>query len=318
MLGWKKQVKSDAFVLGKFPGHPEFLRAADDVGAALDAWIDAGWQRACATHGAAWEPAFASGAIYGFVWNPGVKSDQVACGVIAPSSDSIGRPYPLVVARPVAAGLLSAGWPFVPTAAGNLLDGAYSIIVDARSSALALGDLESRLRDLGAPAADEYQAAEAEHTAWCHDVTIDDGWRAVFDESGGREAIGASLDGLADALSPWVKRERPTTSVYLRLPLGVGGSAVATLWLDVVRRIGRWKQTIPSVFWAVESGTMLLTIAPPGPTMIRELWHPDASDEHVFDLAAVSVDETSTTPVSRFLADHPGAAMSDLLSIVGA
>jgi type VI secretion system ImpM family protein len=319
VFGLRKQpLTTGAFALGKFPGHPEFLRTEDELGATLDAWLDAGWQGAHAVHGAEWAPAFAGGAVYGFLWRPAGKTEKVACGVIAPSADSLGRAYPLVVGCPLPTPLITACWPFSPTAAGRLLDEAYGLMVDAGSTAFTRDDMAHRLQELRSPTVEEYQAAEVEHSAWCDEVTVSEGWQPVFAHGGGLRGAGAVLEGLEEAIRPLARRERPVSSVLLRLPLGEGGSTATTLWLDIVQRIAQWKQTVPSVFWAAEGGTLLLAIAPPGPSLIGQLWRADPHDEHVFDLSNSDGENSSlASEVSRLVVERPDAPMSALLGLLG-
>jgi type VI secretion system protein ImpM len=318
MFGTRKQPASSAFALGKFPGHPEFLRTADELGAMLDAWLDVGWQGAHAVHGAEWAPAFAAGAVYGFLWSPVAKTEHVACGVIAPSTDSLGRAYPLVVGCPIPTPLVAARWPFSPTAAGRLLDEAYGLMTDAGSNAITRDDIAARLHELRSPTPEEYQTAEMEHSAWCDEVTVSQGWQPVFARTGGLQGARAVLEGVEEAIRPLARRERPASSVLLRLPLGEGGSTVTTLWLDIVQRIGQWRQTVPTVFWAAEGGTILLAVAPPGPRVIGELWRADLNDEHVFDLSrGVREGSSTASAVSRLIAERPDAPMSVLLGLLG-
>jgi type VI secretion system protein ImpM len=319
VFGIKKQLPAtNAFALGKFPGYPEFLRSPDELGAALDAWLDAGWRAAHVAHGTEWAPAFAEGAAYGFVWSPGPKADQVACGMIAPSADSLGRAYPLVVACPVPAPPMALRWALAPLATSGLVAEASALVADTGSSISTLDDVARRLTELRAPEAELYEQAETSASAWYAEATVSDGWDQVFADAGGLRAAGGALDGLALALGPLVRRERPMASVLIRLPLGEGGSTAATLWLDVVRRIGQWKQTVPSAFWAVEGETMLLAVAPPGPSLVRELWRSDPNDESVFDLSRVASEEgEAVSEVSRFLLERPEAPMSHLLELLG-
>jgi type VI secretion system protein ImpM len=317
VFGFKKPSATHAFAIGKIPGHPEFLRTPDPVGASLDSWVDAGWQSAHATHGPDWTPAFGAGSLYGFVWNPGTRTEDVACGVIAPSTDSLGRVYPLLVACPVQFSLMAARWQVAPIAAEELLHQAYALVADAGDELLSREDVEARLSSIRAPGSAECDAADADYANWSACTSIEEAWAPLFAENGGMSAAGASLDALADALAPVVRKERPATSVLLRLPLAAGGSATAALWLDVVRRIGRWKQTVPSMFWAAEGDTMLLAIAPARPTTLAELWCPDPREEGVFDLSGAASGGGAAGGIGAFVVKNAGAPLTELLAVLG-
>jgi type VI secretion system ImpM family protein len=315
MFGSRRHAPTGAFALGKFPGHPEFLRAPDELGGALDEWLDAGWNLSQALPGADWSTAFAAGAAYGFVWVPPGKPDQVACGVIAPSHDSLGRPYPFIVASPLSAQVLAASWPFLPIAASASLEQSYALMTEVAAGTA--DDLARGLVDVRGPTAEDCAAAQGEHATWCQEIAAVSAWDAILNGGGGLRAADAATGGLEEALRPVISRERPSASVLLRMPLSGGGANAATLWLDVVRRIGRWKQMLPSMFWSVESETLLVTLAHPAPNLMGELWRPNPNDDTVFDLGTISDQGGAVSGQEAKLGHQPDATMSEFLQGLG-
>ncbi len=320
------QAPGAVFALGKFAGHPEFLRADGDAAASLDAWLNAGWEAALMRHGAAWSGAFKMGAAYGFLWRPpvpargaGARVDpgERLCGVIAPSVDSVGREYPLAIAARVPAALIAHAPHAVPLAFGDFLEGAYALVSEARTRPMAADELSHHLRGLAVPSYAEVGQAEAEYLAWCHHARLEQAWGAVFPGPDPLDAAARALDTLAGALAPFRGREGVETPLTLRLPLGAGGPAAAVLWIDVVRRLCRWSSAAPSAFWAAEEGALLLPLGAPAPSMLRELWSADPSNETVYDVTMGN--DAGPASGLRHLAwtlrdQRPDARMEELLA----
>jgi type VI secretion system protein ImpM len=311
------------FALGKFAGHPEFLRADGDTAASLDEWLNSGWQAALLRHGDAWSRGFKMGSAYGFLWRararPGEKpgaTDDRLCGVIAPSVDSIGRDYPLCVFARVPAALVARAPHAVPLAFGDFLEQAYALVTDARARPMPSDELAHHLRTLAVPSYADVGQAEAEYLQWCREARLGDAWGAVFPGVDPLDRAARVLDVLAGALAPFRGREGVETSLTLRLPLGAGGPAAAVLWIDVVRRMCRWSSAAPSAFWATDAGALLLPLGAPPPGMLRELWSADPTNETVYDVAAG--EDQSPPSGLRHLAwalrdQRPDARMIELL-----
>jgi type VI secretion system protein ImpM len=305
------------FALGKIGGYPEFLRAPDALAATLDGWLDAGWQVAHGRHGEHWDGAFADGPSYGFLWSHGSKVNEVSCGVIAPSVDSVGRRYPLVIGCRMPASVLAKHWPVVPLAAEAFVDEALALVVESHASLLAAADLPPRLLQLTAPTEMDVEAASHDHAAWAAQTRIEEVWRAIFPDSAlPLESAATALDALAEGLRPWVGQEWPATSLVLRLPMGRGGPAAAVVWLGMVRKLTRWKHTIPTAFWAEEADALLIALGPATPALLGELWKGDADSENVFDVIAPGFG-MDVGVARRFVDAHPDATMLDLERSLG-
>ncbi len=285
------------FAIGKFVGYPEFLRA-DAGGDALDAfdsWVERGTMAAHERWGAQWSTTFPMGAAFGFLWTS-ARDQSCLCGVIAPSRDAVGRDYPLAVAARFPEALVARAPHLVPLAYGDFLDGAYRLVDDARTIPMSVAELTARLHALIAANGEDMQRAESEYSTWCHETPLDQAWRAVFPSFNPVEKAARALQAITAALAPFRGREAPDTPLVLRLPLGNGGVAAAALWFDIVRRLGRWSRTVPSAFWGLDDGVLVMPVGPAPSRAFAELWRPDPSSESTCDIA--NLDDLSI-PSSR-------------------
>lgn len=67
---------------------------------ACDRWLSDGMDTSRGRLGDAWLPTYLSAPLWRFAWAPGVLDTQWWFGVLMPSSDNVGRYFPLVVAQP--------------------------------------------------------------------------------------------------------------------------------------------------------------------------------------------------------------------------
>ena len=118
---------------GKLPSHGDFVgrRLPPSVRHCFDAWLQGALVCSKAALGPAWLPTWGSSPLWRFVVGAGVCGEQAWAGVMMPSADRVGRPFPLLLAAAI------DGTP----ALGDCLtlhDGWF-----ARLEALALGALEA-------------------------------------------------------------------------------------------------------------------------------------------------------------------------------
>ncbi len=90
--GWFGKVS----MLGDFASR----RLAPDWVQSCDQWLSSGMDASQRLLGGGWLPAYLSAPLWRFAWAPGVVDSQWWFGVLMPSSDNVGRYYPLVVAQP--------------------------------------------------------------------------------------------------------------------------------------------------------------------------------------------------------------------------
>ncbi|SFS03858.1 type VI secretion system protein ImpM [Sphingomonas jatrophae] len=99
-------------LFGKLPSHGDFIARGLDPARrqALDEWLASALAEAQDVHGDTFEPRYDSAPAWRFAWE---ESEGWLAGAMAPSMDSVGRRFPILVAahtgeRSAAAGLAQA------------------------------------------------------------------------------------------------------------------------------------------------------------------------------------------------------------------
>jgi type VI secretion system ImpM family protein len=311
-----------AGVVGKVPSRAEYLPVPGHAPsfAAFDAWLTAASEWAVRGAGPSWPEAFAQGAMHGFVFRAATDPpDTVLCGALAPSHDSAGRQFPAGIGVPVR-------MPPELLARPELLP--FSLEVLWADATAGLCDLMSaRTAELAAvPALDAHDSDVAEaarlYDDWASTLPLTELW-ALLGPALARPA--AMLRLLLETMAPARGVEPPTTTLSLRLPLGLAGGAALCVWLDLVRRFLGWKSTLPSLFWSHDgtTGTALLHLGKPSKTALAELWLPTGAQDDVADLTQ-PVDPLATEAFSPLPAalvavlSTPRATVAQLLAVIGA
>lgn len=297
------------FALGKIPTSPEFLRARGtrEPTRSFDAWLESSMDHAANRHGAAWTSAFERAAPLGFVWRAprAARADTVLVGLLVPSHDAVGRHYPLVLAAEVELRVLVRTPHVAPLAFGMFLEQA-SELADLGAS-LDPVQLVERAAALHAPTADDITRAADEYETWTRQTLPSDAWSTVL-EGASASDIPAALRDLTTTVRD---RESPDDGPTLRVPLGRGGNAAAALWLDLVRRVCRWKSTVASAFWDIDTGTMLVALGNATPALLPAIWLPSSVETGVCD-------PTHVAPPSHGARSSHAATLHAMLAGVGA
>jgi type VI secretion system ImpM family protein len=295
--------RSQVVVFGKTPRMGDFLRVGSGgpAGELLEQWIEQGLAFAEARRGREWPAIYGAGATYAFVFRPPRASNvrETLVGVIKPSVDAVGRRFPLVVyaqALPRA----SAPWPHVlPMALGDFFDAAATLLLGA-DEVSGIADMQAALRAVPMPVVTEAERNAQEYEAWATSTPIGHAWSVVY---GGDElSAPRAVHTISEAIAPFRGQEGAATKLGLRLPLGPGGVAAATFWLDTVRRIARTPQEVRSCFWCFdgESGSAIVELGDTPAGTLMELWSPDANSEYLCDLVVPSSVDTG-----RFMSRLP-------------
>jgi hypothetical protein len=126
-------------------------------------------------------------------------------------------------------------------------------------------------------------AAET-YESWTREIAVGDFLELVFGEDSARAP--AVLAFVEDAAAPYRGVEAPDTALSLRLPLGESGGAAVCFWLDLLRRLTRWRRTVPSFFWSHDgsSGVLMLHLGRAPESVLPELWLPSGACDDVCDL----------------------------------
>jgi len=278
--------------IGKVPQYAEFvrIRPPGDLASSFETWLASGFEGAHMRYGDTWRTKFAEGAPYAFVWTHRSQPDTALCGILAPSRDAVGRSYPVTVFAAVPLSFLGDTPHAIPLAFGDFLDRAYQTASPSlyqegghltapsyQEGGHLAAPLEQALQWLQAPGYETVASAAIEYAAWCDGTAPEQAWLPLFEN--GASGAQHALAMLALALEPFQGVERPATKLGVRLSLGAGGAAAAVVWLDVIRRMARWRATVPVTFWSIQSGSLVVHFGDVPPSTLPELWLPDPDNE---------------------------------------
>lgn len=301
--------------IGKVPQYAEFVRVRPhgDLATSFETWLASGLEWGHMRHGDAWRKSFEQGAPYAFVWTHRSQPDAALCGIIAPSRDAVGRSYPITVFAVVPTATFGDAPHVIPLAFGDFFDQAYQVLHPG--GAPASGQEPGRLATPGipfdqalswlqVPGYDSITAAATEYANWCAGSAPDQAWLPLFAE--GTKGAERALSMLALAIEPFRGVERPPTKLGARLSLGAGGAGAAVVWLDVIRRMARWRGTVPACFWSMQTQALLVHFGDVPQTTLAELWMPDSDNESL-----VPVDGTQAAHHAPHLAQWVGGAFRE-------
>jgi type VI secretion system ImpM family protein len=309
--------------VGKVPWRAEYLPVPTHAPsfAAFDAWLTEATEWAAAVAGPGWPLAFTQGAMHGFIYgSPTEAADTILCGALAPSRDSAGRLFPLAIGAPLR---MSPELLVRPELLPFSLEGLWA------EATAALADLMSEPPSgvSGAPALATGHVADVAESAqlyddWVSTLPLTELWALL---GPALNDPGATLQMLCETLAPTRGVERPTTTLSLRLPLGLAGGAALCFWLNFVRRYVGWHNTLPSLFWSHDGsdGAAQLHLGKPSKTALGELWMPSGKRDDVADLTKPAdpawAAAFSPLPQAVFAAlSSPQATVAQLLSAISA
>jgi hypothetical protein len=265
-----------AAVLGKVPWHPEFLPGSQlppEIWA-FDEWLFRNAQSQMS--GAARK------ASYGFLLQlaPVHTGTNAIAGVIGPSHDLAGRPYPLaIVGRVTVARNIATHPEVLPIVFEEYWHAAVEILREART---------------GPPNGDDWRLQRLSQTQVSLDTAFDlyANWAEQMSVSQLCSLIERPADWLAIAASRIALAAGPQGGgrmQSIRVPLGHAAGGALCFWLDVIRRATGWQVHVPSFFWShdEQGGDALIFIGPPGDLTLATIWGDEASRNDVCDLTAL-------------------------------
>lgn len=274
-------------VFGKLPARDDFVRLgpSDDAVRFFDRWLGASVEWALARSGGAFRERFAAGAAQAFVYRAPGPGGTVLVGALVPSRDRIGRPYPLLATSSMT---LSSSSLAAPHALPLVFEDAWQVAGQLVTS-LAYGTVELDAASLEAdapPPSMRHSLARDAYSDWTRELPLSELWQLLYSEAPPEQPARA-LQLLVEAVRYCRGVERPETPLSLRLPLGSAAGAAVCFWIDLLRRLLRWRETVPSFFWTHdgENGCLLLHLGSPPACTVSELWLPTHDRDEVLDLA---------------------------------
>ncbi len=285
-------------------------------------WVQEGIVYAMDRGGLEWRSGFARSDAVAFVFRAPTKAktNSALVGVLAPSEDRFGRPFPFGVMTQMREATYAVAGAALPVAAERFVAEARGLCALAwtESSGSRLASLAERqaFPDYG-----ECTQAECDLRAWeLEKGIVRKAWAVLFPEGGAKEA-GRVLHALAETVVPMRGHGAVGTRRVLRVPLGSGGAAATSFWMEVVRALAGWTKAVPAAFWPADraDGDALLCLDDVQPAVFGQLWLSQPTEPLVFDVRApghAASDGMDMAEVDRVL-DREDATMADLVAALG-
>jgi type VI secretion system protein ImpM len=296
---------------GKLPAQADFVRlqAADAVARPFVLWLEE-----------ASETARRSGIQVDaepvrFLFRPAGAS-RALVGVMAWSSDRVGRNFPLALFSQVAGSDLGAVFPAVPQAASAFLGAAAALAREAAT--LSAADLSARVEALPLPGPAELAAASTALAERARDERGRDFLSRLFGSAGpGQHAY--ALHCFRSACQPARGKEPARAAAVLDCPVRADLDRWA--WLELGRRGLGWSVPPSFFWWAQPESRLLLSVGPVPASVFGVLWDPGAKDARVWPLVTdrPAAIESAHRALGKPLVDSLGRedlSLADLLARV--
>ena len=309
---------------GKIPKMGDFVRVGGKPLPSFEQWIEGGMAAGEKKYGADWPAVYGAGAIHAFAYRaPAAARDGAALvGILKPSVDSVGRKFPLTVFAQIPERSVIGAPHVLPLMLGDFLEAATAAAL-AGDTMTSASQYQERIVQVAAPYMDP-EPASNDYDRWLQSTYLPVAWASIYGDSES-EAPLIALKSIREAISPFVDQENLSTPLSLRLPLGSGGVAAASFWIDVVRRTARWRATMPTCFWSFDghSGSIRIQLGATPPSSFHELWKPDPDSDSLFDLTNTTSLEHRNALIASFPRELAGAlgradvVVGDILDLLG-
>ncbi|MBM7115294.1 type VI secretion system-associated protein TagF [Archangium primigenium] len=299
-----------AGLVGKTPCQTDFLRlqATSVLAVQLHLWLAEGVEAARAAR-----CGLPPGVVHFLFTAPGEAN--VLLGVFAPSTDGVGREFPLAVFTelpgPTAANQLAV----LPTAFGPFLAAGAALLHDAAT--LDVVGLTQRVRALPYPPPEALTRARRQLQGLWMTTRGPELLQPLLRPG---EAPGSpyyALHTFRTACDGERHRQRGRAHVVLECPLppGLGPSA----WLELATRLLRWPSVPPALLWAEHpEPRLLLCLGAMPPELLPHLARPGPGGQRLWPLrtsrgAAIEQAARALTEHQRRLIDSPTTSLEELL-----
>jgi type VI secretion system protein ImpM len=284
---------------GKIRGDAEFVGIAESsLQAHFAMWLDEGISHAVDKGGVAWRDLFQDCGPQAFVYRapPKASAGSVLLGVLGPSEDRFGRPFPFAVVTELRESSYASLASSLPVGAERFIGEAAELCRSAPSARRASA-LLARAQEIRPPQMEECAVADHDFANWkVREGALAQACSLLF--PGTPERAETCLRMLVDAVVPVRSRAGLGTCRAIRVPLGRGGAAAACFWLDAVRALAQWNWTIPAVFWPADraTGAALIQLGDVAASSFVQLWWP-MPEPTVVDLTAGNLQTSPDVPV---------------------
>jgi type VI secretion system protein ImpM len=296
-------------MLGKAPRHAEFVRhnAASPLARYLFRWMEESTGR---LHGA--RSALPTAPVSFVFTAPGESS--VLVGVLAPSSDSVGRAFPLALFQELPAPEVAGRYALLPETFQPFFRASEALAREAAS--LDVPQLQERAAKLPTVRPGDIRVAERLREALLSEKRCTELLQHVI---GDRPADGRyyALHTFLTACSGERHREQDMAGVMLDCPYPSHMGPIT--WLELATRLLRWSAQPPSFFWSDgPQPRLLLCLGAAPPTLLLHLAQPSRTGTNVWPLrtdkpAAMEQAKQALSASQRQVIDSSHSTLEQLL-----
>jgi type VI secretion system protein ImpM len=303
-------VKANAVaLLGKAPCQGDFIRwnAVDPVSQQFHKWLEEGHEAVRRANLAL--PAEPICFVY-----TAAGGRQALVGMMAPSSDKVGRQFPLAVYVPLDLGPVSGNSSTLHGSHQVFFAEARKLLADAAT--LSADELGKRVEALGVHAAGDAAAADTYRRR--AQAAPASSLLAKF--TGDGAAAGAQYYALrtfmmACAAERGKEPSKPGVTLDCPFPDETGPYP----WIELARRMLQWRGMAPALFWHQGAiPRLLVSLGPPSSTLLTHLAKPEHSSMKLWPLRtkaanAIETAKQALTVAQRRTMDDPSATTEALI-----
>lgn len=243
---------------GKIPSQGDFVRihGASPACSAFAEWLHQGVE-ALKSAGAVLPPEPVS-----FVFRA-AGAEDVLLGSFAPSSDTVGRAFPLAVFAAVDAESVADLYPILPAACGRFFGAAAQL---ANAPPTSAAELAARVQALPTPSAQELSIAAQMRQETLAGARANDFVGRLFSAApAGRQYY--AFRTLVAACEPHRSQAAARPGVTLDCPVSCDLDRLA--WLELCQRLLSWRDAPPSLLWTAQHPSrLLISLGPTPPSLL--------------------------------------------------
>ncbi len=274
LFGKKKTASAIVGLYGKHPSADDFLRqsAGSAIVRALDEWLSNALA-AAARLIPGWEDVYPEAAPVSFLFTaPDPKASALLLGTLAPSTDRIGRQYPLILFAELEHELLARDFAWAPVCRFQEELAAFH----RRRHGLGREALLDAVRWLTPPDPEDLAEARRGHEDYLERTTCGEALGQIFGAEA--DAGEAALRGFQHVC----RSVSPGSSLGYGVRCPAGSLQVVALWLHLLQTLTRGRM-LPNAIWTDD--VLLLYFGKLPGKALTALWHAGWQDDSVYDLA---------------------------------